>query len=493
MSETQKDIGRFFRHSGIYALGNVLNRLGAFLLLPVYTHYLTVGEYGELELFYVIAAVVSGLLSIGIAHATLRFYFEYTEQRDRDAVVTTNLIASFVITACGVLPLAFWAEDIARYFFNDVGLAPGVWLILAILVLELSSQVSLAYLRAKEHSFFFVSVSFGKLIVQIAVNVVLLIWFNAGLLGVLTGNLSAVALGWLVLTGFTVRRCGRRFAWGKLIPVLKYSYPFLLSTIVALVSTNVDRFLINSLLSLEALGLYALATKFSRLLTDLIGEPFSRAYGAFRFTIMGKEDAAAIQARIVRYLFVTGCFAALGLAYFIDAVLRVMSAPAYWEAAALVPILALAGSLRLMIYPLETGILYGKDTRQIFYIRSVLAVFSTAVGLTLIRWLGLAGACLTILAAAVVEVALTNKIAQRYFQVTYEYSRLARILGLTVGFYLVSLPFEQLGLWPAFALKWVLLALYVFVLTKAGVFEADEIAHARLFLGRGWRVLRATT
>jgi O-antigen/teichoic acid export membrane protein len=283
------------------------------------------------------------------------------------------------------------------------------------------------------------------------------------------------------------------FAWGKLIPVLKYSYPFLLSTMVALVSTNVDRFLINSLLSLEALGLYALATKFSRLLTDLIGEPFSRAYGAFRFTIMGQENAAAIQARIVRYLFAAGCFAALGLAYFIEAVLRVMSAPAYWEAAALVPILALAGSLRLLIYPMETGILYGKDTRQIFYICSAMAVFNTAGGLALIAWLGLVGTCLTVLAAAVIEVALTNHISQRYFPVRYGYPRLLRILGLTVCFYLASLPLEQYGLWPAFALKWALLALYVFVLTRVGVFEADEIAQARRFLGRGWRVLRGAT
>jgi O-antigen/teichoic acid export membrane protein len=493
VSETQHDIGRFFRHSGVYALGNALNRLGAFLLLPLYTNYLSVAEYGELELFYVIGAVVSGLLSIGIAHATLRFYFEYTDQEERDAVVTTNLIASLVITGAGVLPLVFYAENIARYFFHDVGLALGIWLILATLVLELSSQVSLAYLRAREHSVFFITVSFSKLVVQIAVNAVLLMWFDTGLLGVLTGNLAAVALGWLVLTGFTVRHCGMRFAWGKLIPVLKYSYPFLLSTIVALVSTNVDRFLINSLLSLEALGLYALATKFSRLLTDLIGEPFSRAYGAFRFTIMGKENAAAIQARIVRYLFAAGCFAALGLAYFIEVVLRVMSAPAYWEAAALVPILALAGSLRLLIYPMETGILYGKDTRQIFYICSAMAVFNTAGGLALITWLGLAGACLTVLVAAVIEVALTNHISQRYFPVTYGYARLLRILGLTVGFYLASLPLGQYGLWPAFALKWVLLALYVFVLTKVGVFEADEIAQVRLFLGRGWRVLRGAT
>jgi len=184
MSGTQQDIGRFFRHSGVYALGNMLNRLGAFLLLPIYTHYLSVAQYGALELFYVINAVVSGILSIGIAHATLRFYFEYPEQGERNAVVSTNLAASFVITVAGILPLALGAKDIARYLFNDAAMARGVWLILATLVFELSSQVSLAYLRAREHSVFFITVSFCKLMVQIAVNMVLLMRFDAGVLGV---------------------------------------------------------------------------------------------------------------------------------------------------------------------------------------------------------------------------------------------------------------------------------------------------------------------
>ena len=69
------DIKRFFKHSSIYAIGNILNRIGAFLLLPIYTTYLTVVEYGTLEMFYLVSSVVSGILAIGIAHATLHYAF----------------------------------------------------------------------------------------------------------------------------------------------------------------------------------------------------------------------------------------------------------------------------------------------------------------------------------------------------------------------------------------------------------------------------------
>ena len=77
------DIKRFFKHTSIYAIGNIINRIGAFILLPVYTNYLSVSEYGIVEIFYVISSVVSGILAIGLAHATLRFYFEFNDESDR--------------------------------------------------------------------------------------------------------------------------------------------------------------------------------------------------------------------------------------------------------------------------------------------------------------------------------------------------------------------------------------------------------------------------
>jgi O-antigen/teichoic acid export membrane protein len=479
MTASGGEIARFFRSSVVYALGNALSRVGAFVLLPLYTRYLAVEQYGELELFYVIGAVASGFLSVGIAHATLRFYFEYQEPAERNAVVSTNLLASMAISTAGALAVGAFAADIARLLFGDAALATGVWIVLATLVFELSSQVSLAYVRARERAGLFVAVALAKLLLQVAVNTYMLVVLDAGVIGVLAGNLATVVLGWLVLSGFTVRHCGLRFSWAKLTPVLRYGYPFLLTTMVALVAANVDRLLITSLLTLQALGLYALAVKFASLLAELVGEPFNQAYGAFRFTIMGREDAAAIQARIVRYLLIVSCFAALGLAYFIEAVLHVMSAPAYWEAAKLVPLLAAAAVLRVVAYPLQTGILVRKETRHLFHVGVVVAIVNSAGGFVLISWLGLYGACLTLVLSSAVYMLLTNHFAQRYFPVAYEAGRLARIVAITLAFYFAALPLEQLGPWPAFGLKWVLLGLYLAAIAGLGGLAPGEWAGAR--------------
>lgn len=492
VSSTHGEISRFFRHSTVYALGNALNRAGAFLLLPAYTRYLSVAEYGSLELFSTVASVVAGVLSMGLAHATLRFYFEYAEDRARRAVVSTNFMASFVIGLVGMTVVSRFEGPLMGYLFPGTGYPYGLWLVLATLVLELSSQICLAYLRALEQSLFFVTLTAAKLVLQLVANILLLVVFDAGVQGVLLGNLLAVTLGWLVLAFYTIRRCGLRFEMDKLVPVLRYSFPFLLATLVGIVSGNVDRLYVSRLLSLEALGLYSLALKFARLTGDLIGEPFGRAYGAFRFTVMDRPDAADIQARIVRYLAAFLCVVGLGIVFFSRDALVLMADPKFWPAAALVPPLVLAGVLGVITYPLQTGFLYQKASRHIAQLGFMQAVLTTGGGFALIKAFGLAGACAAILLAAAVSMVVTHRLSQRYFPVHYDYRRLGWLAGLTATFWAVSLPLAGLPLGAALPAKLLLVCLFVAVLLASPVFEAEEVARGRAVLRRRWTALRAS-
>src|SRR5262245_37416915 len=108
------DLSRFAKHSGIYAVGNALNRLGAFVLLPLYTRYLTPSEYGTLELFYALSALISTVLAVGLSHARLRFYFDHKDEANRHSVVSTNFLASLAISAVGAVAVGLAGTPIAE-------------------------------------------------------------------------------------------------------------------------------------------------------------------------------------------------------------------------------------------------------------------------------------------------------------------------------------------------------------------------------------------
>lgn len=490
MSDTNREIKRFFKHSSIYAVGSIINRLGAFLLLPIYTNYLTVQEYGALELFYAVLAVIGGLLSVGLAHATLRFYFEYEKEEERGAVVSTNYIGSMLIVVAGSMLVAVWRDEISNMVFGNYDYSLGILMILATIVFELSTQICFSYLRAKEYSILFISIVSVKLVIQVAVNSYLVIVARAGVDGVLFGNLLTVFTGWLILSVFTLNRCGLTFHLEKAIPVLKYSFPFLLSTIVGLISQNVDKFLINGLLTLQALGIYALAIKFSKLLEELIAEPFNRSYGSFRFSIMKMDNASEIQSKIVRYLLAAALASGLAISLYTRDLLKIISDESFWPAADILPILIIASTLKVISYPFQTGILYKKKTRYIFYINVVNAVIATISGYIGIKLFGILGACFALVVVSISDILMTNIISQRYFNVKYEYGKYFIMSLITVMFYMVSIPTNVVSIYISVMLKTVVLILFLIVLLKSGVFDKEEIIAAKKFMYRYIPILK---
>lgn len=476
---TATDMGRLMKHSSIYVIGGVLNRIGVFLLLPVYTSYLTLAEYGSLELFYAISAVASGVLSAGLAHATLRFYFEYESEIDRNLVVSTNLVLGTALGTAGAGAIVLFREQLSEALFGSPIAATGLAIMAATMVLELSTQICLGYVRAREASNMFLAVVLARLVVQVAVNSYLVIGLGAGVLGILVGNCVSVGFGLVIAGVYTVRRCGLRVDVAKAGPIIRYSLPFVGSTLVGLVAANVDRLFIRKLLSFEALGLFALALKFSKLPEQLIGEPFSRAYGSFRFSVMHQENAAPIQARVVRLLLAVMLFAALGIQFFTIDIVRLMSDAAFHDATLYLPPLLLAAVLRVITYPLQTGILVQRETRQLFHINVMESALYIVSSLVLIRSMGIFGVCLAMALTALVTMLATDRVAQRYFPVRYEWDRIARIVLIFLAALLAGWPLIAVNSAAAVLAKAAVLAVFCVALVCSAAFDDVERAMAR--------------
>ncbi|RDH83777.1 MAG: hypothetical protein DIZ80_06465 [endosymbiont of Galathealinum brachiosum] len=472
----KSDIGRFFKHSGIYAFGNILNRIGAFLLLPIYTTYLTVANYGALELFYTISAVISGILAVGIAHATLRFYFEYDKQTDRNAVVSTNLIVSALIALVGVSIAFYFDNKIAAFVFDTVddNVLMGLYIVLATMVLELSSQVCLAYLRARELSVFYVLLSFVKLVIQVSINSYLVIVEGMGIVGILAGNFVAVFIGWLMLICYTLYCCGFQFHLDKMKSIVVYSFPFLLGTLVSIVAVNADRFMLNMFMGLEAVGIYALALKLTLLIEVLVAEPFSKSYGAYRFSIMKNDDADHTQKRITGYMSLIVSIVLILIVYSSHEIITLMSSPEFYTAVTILPVLIFIGGFKVFTYIFQTGILYKKATKHIFTLSVIGCISIIILNYIFINAYGLIGACIAKVLASAIVLFSTNYISQRYMKIDYAYFDLFKVLFITILFIVLGVLANDLDFWVAIGSKLVLFGLLIITLFYSGVLNKTD-------------------
>ena len=83
------EIGSVFRHALVYGAASLTTSLIGFLMIPVYTRYLSPADYGVLELLQLASNVISIIMAIGFSGAVLRFYFQHDSEDDRREVVST--------------------------------------------------------------------------------------------------------------------------------------------------------------------------------------------------------------------------------------------------------------------------------------------------------------------------------------------------------------------------------------------------------------------
>lgn len=452
------ELRRFFQHSAVYTLGNVIYRGASFILIPLYAHALTPAEFGLLEIITVTAAIFQGMFASGVAHSALRFYFEYDEPRDRNRVVSTALIASFAVASAGSAVLWGIAPVASRLLLSSALYVPAFRIAFVMIVLEISREISLAFVRAKEQSALFVALSVVQLVVQVGANLFTVVHLHMGVIGVLAGNLVATTVVWLILTINTVRSVGLAFDLTKLLSIVRYAYPLMFASVFATILGSADRYILKISRSLAATGVYALSMRFGMIIPILIGDPFQKSFGPFRFSIMKQPNAKEIYARILTYYVLAASIVVMGIAAFGPEIVAVVAASSFREASGILALVLVPGALTGVAYVFQTGIYIEKATSRVFLVSLVAGVSGLTANMLLIPRFGMYGAASAAVLSSGCSVALTYIVSQRLYPIDYHLGVGARIMGLTAVAVLAARLVPQDPLVLRIGLKTVIVA-----------------------------------
>src|SRR5262245_33413621 len=96
------------RHAAIYGLGTVLAKLASFIMLPIYTRYLTPADYGVLELLSMTIDLIGMLTGMTLTASVFPFYTEARSSGKEKEVMTTAAIGvtALAVVTAGVGMLA---------------------------------------------------------------------------------------------------------------------------------------------------------------------------------------------------------------------------------------------------------------------------------------------------------------------------------------------------------------------------------------------------
>ena len=353
-----------WRDSRIYGLGSLLNRFAGLLLIPVVLHSVPAEEWG----IYVLVLAVTGFIAVptvAVIDTMVRLYFENDDDARRRRVVS-SIMALFVVMAlvfaAAAVPLA---SLLGTLILGHQGYHSVFLIGLLAMIADLLMGVVLDYLRIQKWPFVFVVVTLLRSLGQFALTLLLVVGFDLGVLGVVIGNLAAAAAVALPMALFILVRVGWSPDRSIIREILVLGLPLIPAWLSKSAAPLLERQVLNVLSGSASVGIFALGARLSEQLGVLMQGPFSDVWGV-RLMEIG-QDATKAKAfnRVFLYFLIALTTAALGLALYAPEVVRLLSAPDYWAAATVVPILALAQIGGAINYHFEVCLLQVKRTRSL--------------------------------------------------------------------------------------------------------------------------------
>ncbi len=483
------DLRSLTKSSALYSLGSIATRVVGFLMIPIYTHYLSPQDYGTLELIEMITAVTAitfGLVAIG--SGMTRIYHDYVDPAWQASVISTATIASAVIvtmaSGAGVLAaplLAGWAFDGAHH----VGL---LRLTFASLIGGTVLEVGLGYYRIRDRAWRYVGFCFVHLVVTLTLNIVFIVGLGWGLWGFVLSKLITGGVGCVYLTGSVLREVGIRWNGEAARRMLRFSAPLILGGISLFVVHFANRFFVVSFRGLAWVGVFALAYKFGFLISDLIGGPFVRAWSAQVFSLTHHKGWERRVAEVFTALVFVVLAAWTGLSLFIPEIVTIMAAPEFHMASAFVPLIALGYSARTLGDFFADIILINKRSFTRATISTGTAIASTVLNVLLIPSFGVWGASWATFGTWLLFFVVTWWQARRDFHFPMRYRALGLLALVAAATYAASWLVNPDGFLLRIAWKALLGVVALAVAWRLDLWTPEQRAWVRAacsrFLGR---------
>jgi O-antigen/teichoic acid export membrane protein len=470
-----------------YQLADVVSKLIAVVLLPVYTRYIPPAGYGVVELLANSVIFVSIVVRFGIIEAFLRFYFTDQDPGRRAALVGRAAGFLLLATTAAAALLAAFAPTLSQLL---LGHRDTTTFLVAVLGLWSFTNLELAYglLRVDERLRTYATASLTNVLLTVAGSVVLVVVLGDGARGLLLANYGAstvvlLALWWTMRDRLRVRR-GAAERMGVL---LRFGLPTVPAEASVYALSIVDRFYVYHDRSQALAGLYSIALKLAGAVAFIV-RAFQYAWPPLAYSVTDDAEAARLYGLVTTYYLLVSGWAVAGLTLLGRWVLRLLTAHQYLGAYRALPWVALGWALYglWVVFLVIAG--RAKVTTRNFPASLAGLAANVILILILVRPLGIAGAGIALCGAYLVMLVVMYLLTRHAFAVRFEWGRLLRLVvvmgGLTTAGDLV-LPISGAVGFLSRAL--VLLAIPV-ALAASGFAHRAELAQLRALVDRVRRV-----
>ncbi|HZZ92455.1 MAG TPA: oligosaccharide flippase family protein [Usitatibacter sp.] len=435
---------RLVVHSSHYTAGSLLVTLASLISFPILTHAFSVAEYGTLNLIGSLLLLWTGLGKLGVQQSIARFHAETLAARrplSESKFVGTVLIG---MGATGLAATAGWilmAWFVPVAWWHDTRVATLLMPLSGLVLVRVADSAISNVLRAQQRSVLLNAYLVVRKYLTLGLVLLLIFTVAPGLDGFYAATYIVEATSVVALSIYLLRRhpsTDGRFSAGTFRDMVVFGAPMIAFEIAGIVLNLGDRYVLQSLLGPEAVGLYSAAYNFSDyvrvVLFTSIAQALTPIYARL-YEEHGREPTARFVERSLRMYLMLSAAVLAGMTAVGGDILTLLASDRYSTSRAVIPLVVAALCIDGGAPFFSAGMYLQKRNHLIVPFVVIAAIGNIALNLVLVPRMGILGSAAATLASYVFLTAAAWRIGGRFLPLRFPFADLLKFAVLAVAMY----------------------------------------------------------
>ncbi|MHA1381563.1 MAG: lipopolysaccharide biosynthesis protein [Candidatus Helarchaeota archaeon] len=468
------------KHTAIYSLGNLSNKIAGIVLLPLYTAFLTTADYGIFSIFEITLQILIAVLGLNLHTAMLRFCSSQKSENKIKSIIFTTYFVSLFTTLAFYIPLVIYSNRLADIIFQKQEYSILFSIVFSSMSIGIFNRITLNVIRLRSKAMFYAISTSLKFLVILISNIYFIVYVGWGVKALLLSRLLSEIFLFIITLPFLKKNIKLKIDIPILKEMLRYGIPLIFSTISAMILNFSNRYIMKPMLGDEQVGIYSMGYKVAGLINVLIIQSFQTSFLPIAYKMVNTFNAKRFFSKVLTYFVLILSFTALGISLYGREIFEIMAKNTEWITVyKIIPLLSLFFILSGIRYVFSLGTHYVKKTKYNAYVVMSAAIINIGLNLFLIQKFDIYGAAIASILSMIYMAVLFFKISQKLYYIPFELVKLVKVIGLAIVLFCLSYLFFNLNILWRIILKIGLILVYPILLYFMGFFDNVELLRIR--------------
>lgn len=334
---------RVIKNTTIYFGVSVIQSLMSFFLLPVFTYYLTEGQFGLASVTNSLFGILGIFYTLGFSGVIGRLYFDYNDNEEKLKRFLGTAFLFNIIWSLALSAMFFLSKDlIFPVIAQGVPVYPFALIAIAIAFFLTPFEIYQVLQLSRQKGWDFGIVQVIYLVLNNGITVVLLAVFNMKAEGIVLGTLIANVIMFI----FLLTRISKEAKFVIDLDILKkslsYAWPILFHALFTWGMASVNRLIVNNELSTVDAGIFTIGFTIGGIIS-MVAVALNRAFSPWFYGEMKKQKGKYPEiVSFAQFVVLIYSICAFGLSIFASEVISVLTHNQFSTSWQIVPFVAFA-------------------------------------------------------------------------------------------------------------------------------------------------------